>query len=126
MHLHSLTGNVPRELCNSRRLNEPLLSGFGCDAILCPLGTFHPDGVATNLGGCRPCPVDIQIDEDGFETSNASPYLGTTKCATADFHGDHWGHAFRDWMDMTVPSCSLPGVECRNGVDVTSINLKDA
>lgn len=120
---------------------------FGCDAILCPAGTFHPDGAATLESGCRPCPLtkdDIENDD-----SPMAKVLGRTKCRGASFvHGDlngdgvlssrevlrllyvytigrNWGPQFQTWADPVLNECDLNGITCVNGV-VAKIDLTDA
>ena len=34
-----------------------LYETFGCEAVMCPEGTFHDHGHATLHSGCRDCPV---------------------------------------------------------------------
>ena len=120
---------------------------FGCDAILCPAGTFHPDGAASLYSGCRPCP--IKQGDDPLSTKT----LGQRKCGndnnrTTFVHGDlngdgilserevlrllftytvgkNWGLQFENWADTTIEKCDLNGVTCLDG-NVAKIDLTDA
>ena len=116
---------------------------FGCDAVLCGAGTFHPNGAASLFSGCKPCPVQPEDDEI------MSKVLGRTSCkATTFLHGDlngdgivserevlrllytytigrHWGAQFESWGDLTVDKCDLNGVTCAEDF-VAKIDLSDA
>mmetsp|Transcript_45209 Transcript_45209/g.110121 ORF Transcript_45209/g.110121 Transcript_45209/m.110121 type:complete len:510 (-) Transcript_45209:222-1751(-) len=116
---------------------------FGCDAVLCPAGTFHPNGAASLFSGCKPCPVQPGDDE------TMSKVLGRTSCkATTFLHGDlngdgivserevlrllytytigrNWGAQFESWGDLAVDKCDLNGVTCVEGF-VAKIDLTDA
>ena len=145
-HPHSLTGTVPKIFCGGgARSSNLLLRQFGCDAILCPAGTFHPNGAASLFSGCRPCspkrgdnPVSVKI-------------LGRTKCnrtTTKFVHGDlngdgelserevlrllytytvgrNWGKQFESWADTSVHKCDLNGVVCVDNY-VAKLDLTDA
>jgi Leucine-rich repeat (LRR) protein len=119
---------------------------FGCDAILCPAGTFHPFGAATLQSGCRPCPLS-NVDDTSDPPLNK--VLGRIDCPGASFvHGDlngdgklsqreilrlvysynigmHWGAQFQTWADPKINECDLNGVVCVNG-QVAKIDLTDA
>jgi hypothetical protein len=119
---------------------------FGCDAVLCPAGTFHPHGAATLQSGCRPCPVTW--DSESHDPP-LSKILGRTECQSVEFvHGDlngdgklspreilrlmyvdtigrNWGAQFQTWADLRVDECDLNGITCLNG-DVAKIDLTDA
>lgn len=131
-----------------------LFRQFGCDAIICPKGTYHPNGAASLYSGCRPCPASSKekIEDDPL----LEVKLGRSKCDTIDesdetmkfVHGDldgdgdlserealrllytytigkHWGLQFESWGDPTVNKCDLNGVTCADG-DVVKIDLTDA
>lgn len=140
---NKLRGFIPDGLCGEESWNEHV-PVFGCDAILCPPGTFHPHGAADNNGACRVCQRSIR---DGV--SPVSNYLGQTTCKGSifligDADGDgmqspreilnyfflqnggmHWGAKFSDWIDSTIPDCELPGITC-SGSEIAQIDLTDA
>ena len=117
----------------------------GCDAVLCPAGTFHPSGAATLQAGCRPCPINWEDEED----RKLAKVLGRTQCPHVQFvHGDlngdgklsarevllllfvetigrNWGAQFQSWGDMRTNECDLNGVTCVSG-QVAKIDLTDA
>lgn len=116
---------------------------FGCDAVLCPAGTFHPNGAASLFSGCKPCPV--RPDDD----PKMSKILGRTTCESTTFHhgdlngdgvvserevlrllytytiGRNWGAQFENWADTTVDKCDLNGVTCIED-SVAKLDLTDA
>lgn len=120
-----------------------LYKQFDCDAILCPAGTFHPNGAASLFAGCRPCPIKRG------EGELLVKILGRTTCEGTEFvHGDlngdgilserevlrllytytvgrNWGAQFEGWADPTVNRCDLNGVICVED-SVTKIDLTDA
>ena len=143
-----ITGTVPKIFCGGGQMSTNLLfRQFGCDAILCPAGTFHPSGAATLQSGCRPCPVGNTTDE-GL-TNAVAKVLGRTECRGVKFiHGDlngdgiltpreilrllyadtigrNWGAQFQTWADVRVNECDLNGITCVDG-EVIKIDLTDA
>jgi hypothetical protein len=122
---------------------------FGCDAVLCGPGTFHPYGHATLHAACRPCPTTT---EEEMEVPPVSRRLGRTSCdARVDhIHGDlnadgilspreilrllyvdtlgrFWGAAYQQWADMSYNECELTGISCVNDeiykIDLTGANM---
>jgi len=60
---------LPKPLCQKKRWMNGLVELYGCDAILCPFGTYNNRGQQTSdREQCREC------------QSNPSPYLGATEC----------------------------------------------
>ena len=123
-----------------------LFRQFGCDAVLCPPGTFHPSGAATLESGCRPCPAS---DEDEDHDPPLNRVLGRLHCPGVNFvHGDldgdgvlsqneilrllwvytigtNWGAQFQTWADPHADACELNGVYCNDGA-IVKIDLFDA
>lgn len=123
---------------------------FGCDAVLCPPGTFHPYGAATLHAGCRPCPQSNDGDTSDDEKNALQKVLGRTECGDVGFvHGDlngdgvlspreilrllyvytvgqNWGAQFLNWADPKIAECDLNGVVCFHGRKVVKIDLTDA
>ena len=107
----------------------------GCDAVLCPPGTFHPDGAATLYAGCRPCPESsllgrrtcenvefVNGDFDGDGVLSPREILRLLYMYTT---GRNWGAQFQAWADPKHNECDLNGIVCVNGV-VVKIDLTDA
>jgi Leucine-rich repeat (LRR) protein len=77
-----LVGNsiddIPPELCEKGGWMGGLVEEYGCNAILCPIGTYSIDGRETAAeSACVPC-------QDGF------PYLGATSCSTDPTNQQPW------------------------------------
>jgi hypothetical protein len=146
--LRRLVGAVPKILCGGgHQSKNRVFLEFGCDAVLCPTGTFHPAGAATLQAGCRPCPVNTVEGE--WLNPPLSKILGRTSCDEVEFvHGDlngdgnlsqreilrlfffnligeNWGAPFSDWGDMGVNECELQGIVCVSG-SVAKIDMNDA
>jgi hypothetical protein len=139
-----LTGTVPKIFCGGGAMSSNLLyRQFGCDAILCPAGTFHPNGAASLDSGCRPCVTSPA------ENMTLARVLGRTSCEGTNFiHGDlngdgvlserevlrllytytigkNWGSQFESWADPAFNMCDLAGVTCVED-HVAKIDLTDA
>ena len=110
---------IAPEVCAKGQWMEGEVKQFGCDAILCPLGTYHPEiGRATKLlGDCITCP-----------SLKSVPFLGTTACADTNvgdasaerdillkFYqatgGPNWADN-KNWASDTVGICEWYGVSC--------------
>jgi Leucine-rich repeat (LRR) protein len=77
-----LVGNsiesIPPELCEKGGWMGGLVEEYGCNAILCPTGTYNVGGHETGGNdGCIPC-------GDGF------PFLGATSCSTSPANQEPW------------------------------------
>jgi Leucine-rich repeat (LRR) protein len=77
-----LVGNsiesIPPELCEKGGWMGGQVEEYKCNAILCPLGTYSPEGREIGADSeCRPC-------ADGY------PYLGATKCLTGSTNQEPW------------------------------------
>lgn len=115
---------IPPEFCKSTVVNGGATKRFGCDAILCPLGTYADDGLATNDIGCKPCP-------DGETTM----YLGARKCLRLSekdilsiffevMNGDEWPEdAKKNWGDQSVDLCLWSGITCDENGEVESLSF---
>ena len=124
-------GNIPLELGNILRLNLYISSNlfqsippslcindwnggdvdkYGCDGLLCPLGTFNAYGRATSGVDCLTC-----------EDSQHSQYLGNTFCGSAlehqalvilyrSFGGPNWT-SDNNWL-RNDDHCTWEGITC--------------
>ena len=107
--------------CGEGFANRNLLyETFGCEAVLCPEGTFHEHGHATLHSGCRDCPVfdpglhnvlgrtqcdGVQIvngDADGDGELSAREIV---RLIYLDTLGRFWGESFQNWADVFVGEC---------------------
>lgn len=120
---------------------------FGCDAVLCPSGTFNVAGHATLYSACRPCP---STHDEVYSDIPKSSILGRTSCPGVVFvHGDldadgilsprevlrmlyvdllgkFWGSRFQSWGDMSVSECDLTGIICSSEKQIVSLDLSMA
>lgn len=141
---NKLIGEVPESLCEKLWLNNGQVAMFGCNALLCPPGKWHPFGMASEYGGCARCYSDIN-----------NSYLGQTSCSNVDkehgkflygdldgdetlsqreilhllflfTNGNMWGDQWKDWKNFRKGECELTGVSCGNDGAVTKIYLRGA
>jgi hypothetical protein len=140
----SLTGTVPKIFCGGGAMSSNLLyRQFGCDAILCPPGTFHPNGAANLDSGCRPCTITSSEDQSLTRILGRSACQGTT-FINGDLNGDgvlsereilrmlytytigrNWGSQFESWAEPSFDKCDLAGITCVDD-SVAKIDLTDA
>ncbi|CAJ1962316.1 unnamed protein product [Cylindrotheca closterium] len=67
---------IPPSLCKNVHINGGLTATYGCDAIVCPLGTFSETGHAIDTNpGCLACPEGL-----------TSIYLGAIRCELISDH----------------------------------------
>jgi hypothetical protein len=88
---------------------------YGCDGVICPLGTYSDPGHATHSEGCKPCP-------EGETTM----YLGSSACESfseADIlsiffdvmGGQTWNAVQKKhWKDSRSSVCKWEGVTCND------------
>lgn len=141
---NELIGEVPETLCEKIWLNNGQVAMFGCDALLCPPGKWHPFGMASEHGGCTRCHFNPQ-----------NYYLGQTSCDGGDeeevtflvgdldgdeefsqreilhllflfTNGNMWGDNWKDWKNYRKMECELTGVSCDHDGQVTKIYLRGA
>ena len=109
----SLYGPIPQSVCTHGKVNGGRTAQYGCDAILCPRGTYSEVGMATASGGCRKCPP-----------GQTTIYIGSTQCMHLDqkdlllmffdvLDGDKWPDEYRkSWKDENPSVCQWEGVTC--------------
>jgi len=140
---NKIVGPIPKSLCEKLWLNSGHVAMFGCDALLCPPGKWHPFGMASEYGGCAHCYSNLD-----------SVYLGQTSCHSnddegvflyGDLNGDDvlsqreilhllylttngklWGEKWKDWKNYRKNECELTGILCGNEGQVTEIYLRGA
>lgn len=136
-----MTGQIPSLFCGQGSSTVSLLyHDFGCDAVLCPSGTFNIHGHATLHSGCRVCPHILPGQEK---------VLGRTSCGDlTNVYGDldsdgvvsqrevlrllfistigrFWGQKFQSWALLDKDECDLEGIVCVRGA-VAKIDLTGA
>lgn len=116
---------IPEGLCSSAKVNGGLAKHCGCDAIICPMGTYSPTGFATNKQGCTKCPED-----------EATLYIGSTACRIFTqrdmlsmyydaIGGDQWWpkERRRGWKDEAVSECEWEGVTCDENGELVGLSV---
>lgn len=117
---------IPRGLCNNPNVNGGATKTFGCDEVLCPLGTYADNGHAADPGGCTKCP-------EGQTTL----YLGSTKHECKVYtpesilsmffqvaRGDGWPEESKHhWADESMSLCDWAGVTCNEEGEMTSLTF---
>ena len=115
---------IPQSLCSNTNVNGGLTRSYGCDGVICPLGTYSDIGHASHSEGCKPCP-------EGETTM----YLGSSKCrhfSEADIlsilfdamEGYVWNEAEKcKWKDKSVNLCKWAGISCDQDGEIESIRL---
>jgi hypothetical protein len=97
---------------------------YGCDGVICPLGTYSDPGHATHADGCKKCPEG---------TTNM--YLGSSICEAFGqedilsiffdvMQGDKWNALQKlHWQDTKVNVCKWTGINCDENGEITSVQF---
>jgi hypothetical protein len=108
---------IPRGLCSNPNVNGGATKQYGCDGILCPLGTYaETSGHASETyGACVKCPPgETTLYLGSFES--ACQELTPEEILTIFFEvmqGDVWpADAQRNWGDFNVDVCDWGGISC--------------
>lgn len=115
---------IPHGLCSNINLNGGMTMTYGCDGVICPLGTYSDSGHATEQEGCTKCPGGL-----------STLYLGSTKDACQEFSpemilsmffevmdGESWPASFqKNWGDTSVSVCQWGGLSCDENGELASI-----
>jgi len=146
---NSISGNIPQSLAEKRQLSlflggnniSPLTAEFctsipnwmggavatlGCDALLCPAGTYSPEGRATETAACQSCPSSQKTG-----SMSCSPLEGVPVDENAilvSFYsamgGQYW-QSSTNWLDESKSVCSWEGVDCTDEGLVSAIGLSN-
>lgn len=116
---------IPPALCTNTNINGGLTRTYGCDGVICPLGTYSDPGHATHSEGCKPCP-------EGMNTL----YLGSSSCDRVSdgdilaiffnvMGGASWNEIqINHWRDPEGNDlCEWNGVTCDENGLVSSIRF---
>lgn len=116
---------VPPSLCTNTNVNGGFATIYGCDGVICPLGTYSESGHATPADkGCKKCPEN-----------ETTMYLGSTECrafAPEDIlailfdamQGERWPEELRgNWKNRHIDVCYWSGVICDSDGDIVSIGF---
>eukprot|EP00986_Skeletonema_menzelii_P005606 scaffold2086_cov149-Skeletonema_menzelii.AAC.3 len=114
-------GKIPVQLCLNNKVNEGLTSKYGCDAILCPLGTYSTAGFATSKSECKPCP-----------SGKSSLHLGASECVRITQNqilgmffdvmgGESWDEEERRGWKTLPNECDWAGVSCDDNGELNTL-----
>lgn len=115
---------IPQALCRNNNINGGLTPTYGCDGVICSLGTYSDPGHATHSDGCKPCP-------EGQTTM----YLGASSCETVTekdilsiffdvMRGEDWNTLQqRNWKDKSESVCEWDGIDCDENGEILSIQF---
>lgn len=120
--------NIPQTLCTNANINGGVTSTYGCDGVICPLGTYSDSGHATHSdNGCKKCPE-----------GEATMYLGSPKCRPFSpedilsilfdaMQGETWPDELREnWKNRHVDVCYWSGIICDTRGEIVSIGFPTA
>lgn len=115
---------IPHSLCANPNVNGGLTAQYGCDGVVCPLGSFSEVGHATDSdGGCKRCPP-----------GETNLYLGSTTCRIFSWSetlslffdvmkGDDWPPGYRtNWRDL-ADTCEWAGIACDDSGEPVSLTF---
>lgn len=118
-------GPISKSLCVNTNINGGLTRTYGCDGVICPLGTYSDPGHAQIGIGCKACP-------EGETTL----YLGASECEVisdldilAIYFNVMYGGATNDiqrnqWADPEEDDwCAWRGVSCDTRGEISSIRF---
>lgn len=114
-------GKIPVQLCLNSKINEGLTSKYGCDAILCPLGTYSTAGYATSKSECKPC-----------ASGTSSLHLGASECVQITqreilamffdvMGGESWDEEERRGWKALPNECDWAGVTCDDNGELNTL-----
>lgn len=118
---NKIHGPIPVSLCSAKKLHEGAASKYGCDAVLCPLGTYSTAGYATPTSECKPCP-----------SGESSLHLGASSCVPISqreilamffdvMGGDSWDEDKRSGWKVLPNECEWSGVSCDSNGELNGL-----
>lgn len=121
---NKLHGSIPQSLCSNIKLNNGATINYGCDGVVCSIGTSADLGYATFDHPCTKC-----TDQQG------NVYLGSSECVLiteemtlsiffALLQGDSWPniHSY-NWNNAHVGICGWRGIVCNEIGVLTSLAI---
>ena len=109
--------SIDENLCNNGDWLRGNVYEYGCDGILCPIGTFAPDGRQDGDDYCMDCPI--------------AEFMGATDCGASsqeailtklynNLDGDNWEQNY-NWLTEDV--CEWEGISCDEIGDIYAVEL---
>lgn len=127
--------NVPREIYSSFNNACPMIqdwmggdiSSVGCQAFLCPPGTWAPQGRATLSRACDRCVDNSAVWGKNFCQSSLSSNE-SERDILVNFYNYMDGRNWKiddNWLDESADVCDFYGVGCDSGGSVISLVLRN-
>lgn len=118
---------VSPKLCSKNDWMSGKVRSYGCDAILCPIGTYNLHGKqSSDAQPCLPCSSLKVAEFMGSVQCSIDPAKTVERSILESFYnscgGSRW-HKNRNWMSSDVDICEWEGVSCRRGKSVDSLLL---
>ncbi len=120
---NQIHGVIPNTLCSNKNINEGMTSKYGCDAILCPLGTFNEEGYATSKAECKPCPPGTSTLHLGAD-KNKCVTITQREILAMFFEvmgGESWDEAQRRGWNILPNECDWSGVSCDGNGEINTL-----
>ena len=98
----------------------------GCNAFLCPPGTWAPEGRATRSDSCDSCPDNDSI-WGRTECSSTMTADVNDRSVLVSMYNALGGRSWKsddNWLSLDVDVCNWYGISCTSGL-VSSINLRN-
>ena len=128
-----LAGNqitdIPYSLCTKSNWMNGAVQTFGCNAILCPVGTYNTIGYQADASSsCLNCPSSTSYGAtfcgSGQGTTDTSSELNILLDVFGATGGNNWNN--KDGWDTSTDFCNtFYGVQCDGAGRVSSLNLKE-
>mmetsp|Transcript_28997 Transcript_28997/g.47879 ORF Transcript_28997/g.47879 Transcript_28997/m.47879 type:complete len:1154 (+) Transcript_28997:149-3610(+) len=109
----TLAGNLftsfqSKLLCDNDSWMDGLVRDYGCDAMVCPVGTTATLGRHTATSGCNDCDSATHLGQFACYDQDDRR---TLQFLYAETGGDHW-HRNDGWLQNDVAVCDWYGIKC--------------
>lgn len=118
---------LPRGLCANPHLNGGATKLFGCDGVLCPLGTYSENSghASETYGPCQPCPpgeTTLYLGSLRSGCRRIAPAEILTMLYEVMRGSSAWpAEARRNWGDLSVNVCDWAGISCDADGEMTGL-----
>ena len=104
------------------------IQSVGCNAFLCPPGTFAPTGRATETDSCATCASNVNFWGQVSCGSSSGGSASSERQILVEFFNKMGGKFWNNddnWLDPSANVCSWYGIGCTSQGRVESISLKN-
>ena len=120
---NEITGYSDASLCSKQAWMDDDVGRYGCNAILCPNGTYNAVGRQTSSGStCQPCPVAQYYGATTCGGTGGNSEIETLQTLYLATDGSNWANTL-GWSTTSGDVCSWFGVSCNAAGHVISISL---